>query len=157
MSEAHWRCTACKRDWTPADGSPLEETLTAKFRRAKCAGPKCKRAYRLFEPSGDNERNLRGGRILGDRAMGRAERSAIPEGWTARFDAALAVMAARREEFTSEDITARVGFPAQSTSNAIGARMNAAAKRGLIVWTGRMQPAARARRHANLVKVWKGA
>jgi hypothetical protein len=150
---AQYACTTCGHVRVPGDPK-LEPTLTPKFVRGKCPG--CKMGYRFFEPSGTHKRDPQLGRDLAERGMGKAERSATPEGWVAKFDAALKALALTRVEFTSEDVTARAGFPREATGSAVGARINAAAKRRIIVWTGRMKAAERPNQHGALLKVWRG-
>ena len=150
-----WACVVCHTPRTVADAlPPLTETLNPSYRQGKCR--KC-RQLRFFEPIGESKRDPELGQIGKEKGMGKAERSATPEGWVARFDAALHSLALQRIEFTSEDVTARAGFPAEATHNAVGARMNAAARKGQIVWTGRMRSADRPGRHASLSKIWRGA
>ena len=86
--------------------------------------------------------------------MRRAEHASIPSGWVTAFDAELRGFAARGGEFTSEDITALVGQP--PSSGAVGARMNAAAQRGLIVRTGDIK-ANRPNQHRTRISTWRGA
>lgn len=62
-------------------------------------------------------------------------------------------LAATGETFTSEDVTAKVGQP--PSSGAVGARINAAAKRGLIEHVGYTK-ARRANQHGAELRTWRG-
>lgn len=75
--------------------------------------------------------------------------------WTAAFDAAIARWAARGEPFTSDEPIAEVGPPIGSP-NAVGARMNAAARAGVIRKVG-YRPSSRPSRQGGVVAVWVGA
>ena len=85
---------------------------------------------------------------------------AIHSDWIERADDAIRELAGTRFAFTgepipftAEDVRARVGPPAHP--NSMGARMNAAAKRGLIVKAGTVK-ASRPERHANEMRLWVG-
>jgi hypothetical protein len=153
-----WRCVHCKRVREPGDPD-LKDTLTARFRQGRCAGEKG-RPLRFFEtvPEPGQARDVAMGRRLKEKGMGRAEgtQAVLNPEWSERFDATVTALALSRVEFTSEDITARVGRPPSGSGSAVGARVNAAAKKGIIRWTGRMQQAERPNQHAALLKVWRG-
>ena len=153
-----WRCTSCQREWQPGD-APLTETLTPRYRRGKCPSRGCKRKFRMFEPVAGHARDLPLGRELRERGMARAEgtQAVLNPDWTARFDAEVQRLALTRQEFTSEDVTARVGLPPSGSGSAVGARINAARTRGLIHWTGQVRQAERPNQHAALLRIWRGA
>jgi hypothetical protein len=89
-------------------------------------------------------------------AAQRPTQTLTPE-WGAKVDAVIHSLALSRVEFTSEAVTARTGMPPVGSGSAVGARVAAAAKRGIILWTGKMQKAERPNQHAALLKVWRGA
>jgi hypothetical protein len=78
------------------------------------------------------------------------------ERWKADFDARLNLLAASGRAFTSEDVTREVGLPPSGSPNAVGARINAAARRGVIVRVGDVK-AARVNQHATRISSWIGA
>lgn len=92
---------------------------------------------------------------LKEQGMQQASRNADQQ-WKDRFDKALQTLAAAGTEFTSEDVTAVTGLPPSGSPSAVGARMNAAAKRGLIVRVG-LRNARRAKSHAAMLLTWKGS
>lgn len=75
--------------------------------------------------------------------------------WREAFDAALARWAVRGVEFVSDDVLADVGPPIGS-ANAVGARMCAAARAGVIRRVGYRQ-SSRPSRQGGVVAVWRGA
>ena len=85
-----------------------------------------------------------------------AAAKAVDVAWRERFDRRVEVLAMTGEMFTSEDVTAEVGLPPSGSVNAIGARMAAAARRGVIVRLGDVK-ARRPNRHAARVSQWAGA
>jgi len=78
---------------------------------------------------------------------------AIHSDWIEQADFWIETLAAVGRPFSAEDVRRRVGPPAHP--NALGARMNAAAKRGLIVKAGTVK-ASRPERHANEMRLWVG-
>lgn len=92
--------------------------------------------------------DLEAGREAKHAGMARTETKHADYAW--RFDQEI-IRRTPGQELTSEDITAVVGVP--PSSGVVGARMNAAAKRGLIVRSG-FRPAKRVNQHAALVSVW---
>lgn len=74
--------------------------------------------------------------------------------WAQRFDARVRELAGTGKKFTSEDVTSVVGLP-PGHPNAIGARMNSAARRGLIKKVGYTE-ADRETRNAAIVAEWQG-
>lgn len=153
---AKWRCVTCKRVKEPGDPELLP-TLTARFLQGRCAGEKG-RPHRFFEPAVGNARDLAMGEAGKERGMGQAEvtQAVLNPEWTDKFDAVVTALALSRVEFTSEDVTARAGQPPSGSGSAVGARINAAAKKGIIRWTGAMRKAERPNQHAALLKVWRG-
>lgn len=83
---------------------------------------------------------------------------AVPE-WADRARAALYDLALSGEEFTSEELTARVGLPrvdvGQNRNNAVGAVVAAASRAGLIERVG-YRRARRPALHAAVVTIWRG-
>lgn len=82
------------------------------------------------------------------------------ERWKRRFKASLGMRARRGEPFTSEDIIRAIGLPRgkvkSNANNAVGAMMNAAARKGIIVKTGRRVLAKRPTSHAAELTEWIG-
>ena len=170
-----WRCTVCKRPRGVGDAAPpLMPSLTKKYLAGKCVKCRTRRFFEEFEPEvwrgamepraplppgveSAGPQNLTMGEKLRERGMSIAEQSEemTVSGWNERADGAIRALALLRLPFTSEDVTKRVGLPSRS-SGAVGARMNAAAKRGIIRWTGQMAQAQRPNQHSALLKVWRG-
>lgn len=76
--------------------------------------------------------------------------------WAAAFDNCLYQIASTGRQFTSEEVTAMVGLPPVGTHlNAVGARVNAAARAGIITEVGTVK-ASRVNRHAAKVTLWQG-
>jgi hypothetical protein len=73
--------------------------------------------------------------------------------WVKQADATIEWLAMKGVPFSAEDVRDYVGDPAHP--NAMGARINAAAKRGLIVKAGTVK-AHRPERHANEMRLWVG-
>ena len=96
------------------------------------------------------------GAQLGQLGMGLAERAetAINAAWIELAEVAILQLAARGEPFSAEDVARLAGRP--SHPNAMGARINAAARRGIIVKAGSVL-ATRRERHANEMRLWRGA
>lgn len=152
-----WACTNCGRERSATDAlPPLKAGLHPKFATGKCKGEKG-HPVRVFKNVDPGQQDLPRGEAAKERGMALAEQAATVDGWAGRADAAIRGLALSRAEFTSEDVTSRVGLPNRGSNSAVGARMNAAAKRGIIRWTGRMAKAERPNQHAALLKVWRGA
>ena len=79
---------------------------------------------------------------------------AIHDDWVETADYAIEHLCAEGRPFSAEDVRRLVGPP--SHPNAMGARINAAARRGLIVKVGTIT-ATRPERHANEMRLWRGA
>lgn len=127
-------CAACRL--------PLDPGITARLgwdRHATCFPPD----EPLPRPTGEQLA------IDGMRTADEAE----PDTWKTRADETITALAASGKEFTAEDVRDAAGDPAHP--NAMGARLNAHAKAGLITSTGYTK-ASRASRHTNLLRVWKG-
>lgn len=96
------------------------------------------------------------GKLLG---MARADEAADPE-WRARVDQAIGALATARDEhgeplrFTAEDVRAIAGDP-PGHPNAMGARFNAAARRGQIRKVA-YRLATRPSLHCHPISVWVG-
>jgi hypothetical protein len=149
----------CQKCGTAAfQGVVLQPTASEQYRTGNCLRCRQKRLFVRDERREDpGPRDVREGRRRAERGMGIAEQSEEMSGsnWNIEADAAIHSLAESGAEFTSEDVTRRVGLPHRSPG-AVGARMNAAAKRGWIAWTGRMSQAERSNQHAAVLKVWKG-
>jgi hypothetical protein len=78
---------------------------------------------------------------------------AIHGTWVKQADATIEWLAMKGVPFTAEDVRAYVGDPAHP--NAMGARLNAAARKGIIVKAGTIK-ASRPERHANEMRQWVG-
>jgi len=114
--------------------------------------------------SNDNDPPFEGdlelGRQLRDEGMEQAEEALALRisDYKKRFAWRLHLLAVRRVEFTSEDVTSVVGFPTDvgAPSNAaIGALINGAAKQKKIERVGFRQ-ARRPNQHATVIAVWRG-
>ena len=97
-------------------------------------------------------RHLQERRLLG--ALGEGERAAVPDGWPELADAELKRLAATGEQFTSDVLVGAVGAP-ENHYNAIGARINAAARAGIIRKVG-FTKSSRETGHARTIAVWEG-
>ena len=94
------------------------------------------------------------GAARGQRGMAVAETAeAIHGDWVKRADLAIRLFASGGQPFTAEDVRRHVGDPVHP--NAMGARLNAAARKGIIECTG-ITTATRADRHASVLRVWVG-
>lgn len=94
---------------------------------------------------------------LKERGMEQARQAYDVQTWRARFAEAVQEMADRGWSFTSEDVLACVGLPREVTinaNNAVGAMMNAMAKKGIIQKTTARQKARRATSHGRELAVW---
>lgn len=78
----------------------------------------------------------------------------VSSGWARDFDAAVEHYARLKLPFTSEDVLALVGLP-PGNPNAVGARMNASARKGLIRRVG-IRKGRRASAHARNISEWVG-
>lgn len=76
------------------------------------------------------------------------------EDWIAAADAAIVRLARSGQPFSAEDVRAAVGDP-PGHANAMGARMLAAAKHGLLEKIGYGKPT-RASSHASVIAIWRG-
>lgn len=133
-----WACVKCGREATDLR---LHATAARGFMSGYCL--EC-RTHRYFSEGSALKES-------GMRLVETAEAIAGP--WVEQFDAELSRRAASGEEFSAEDITAVVGRP--SHPNAVGARINAAARKGLIEKVGVVK-ASRRERHANEMRLWRG-
>lgn len=96
---------------------------------------------------------LEDGRRNRDRGMQTAT-YATDVAWVRACDAAIRMLAATGDEFDAEVVRSIVGPPVGSP-NALGPRIGAAARRGLIVKVGYRQ-ALRPERNAGPLAVWRG-
>ena len=103
----------------------------------------------LFDVEADEGRRRR------DDGMRVAEHASHPWVKTA-IDRAIRERARSRQPFTSDDVRAEVELLASSTG-LLGARINAASRRGEIVKTGRYLQSRNASRHGGVVAEWIGA
>lgn len=131
--------------------SPLTSTLDPRYKQGWCANCDRQRVFERVDAEGPAE-----GARLRDQGMNRAINAEAAAGdWPQRFDAALQQLAASGQMFTSENATDLAGVPV--SSGAVGAKINAAAKRGEIVWTGRTTTSMRAKSHGAMLKIWQGS
>lgn len=94
---------------------------------------------------------------LKERGMQQARQAFDVQTWKTRFAEAVQEMADRGWSFTSEDVLACVGLPREATmnaNNAVGAMMNAMAKRGIIQKTPQRRQARRSTSHGRELAVW---
>jgi hypothetical protein len=153
-----WHCVKCKNPRLIEHAlPPLKPSLTGRYMVGKC---RTCRSMAFFEQGPARvARDPQLGERLKEHGMKAAasyQASLNPE-WSAKVDATITALALSRREFTSEDITANVGMPPSGSGSAVGARVNAAARSGRIVWTGKMAKAQRPNQHAALLKLWRGA
>lgn len=77
--------------------------------------------------------------------------------WRAVFDAELLRLAQGGVPFTTDDVVDESGLPPAGMSpNAVGARVNAAARRGWILPTGVYRKGERVARHSGMSREWIG-
>lgn len=79
--------------------------------------------------------------------------SHTPEDWAKAFEEQVLDFVRLGSQFTSEDVTQLVGQP-PNHPNAVGARMNAMARRGFIKRVG-FRKAERKNQHATVIGVWE--
>ena len=103
------------------------------------------------------------GLFLKEEGMEKARTAADVQTWKQRFTDAVLTLVARRPglAFTSEEIIDMVGLPREDSgmnaNNAVGAMMNALAKRGFIRKTTMRRKCRRASSHGREVAVWMAA
>jgi hypothetical protein len=100
----------------------------------------------------DNPNLEPGGDVLRDEGMV-AVLVATDEEWKVAAERRLDDLARSGERFTSEDLTRVVGVP--PSPNAVGAIVNAAARRGVIRPVG-FTNATRPSQHSATLRVWEG-
>ena len=144
-----WTCQSCGAQRT--DGSGLIASVVPATKLGKCWREGKQTVWRPGPPV---NAGAEVGERLAQRGMGAAERAAIPEGWTERADAMIKQLARAPEPFTSDVLVAAVGAP-DTHFNAIGARMNAAARAGVIRKVG-FTKSSRESGHARTIAVWEG-
>jgi hypothetical protein len=93
------------------------------------------------------------GAELRDRGHRQLDLASLWDPWPERADAALEYLARTGREFTAEDVRAMVGDP--DRPGAMGGRLLAAAKKGLIERVGFRQ-AERSERRSGWLAVWRG-
>ena len=148
-----WVCLTCHQ---ATSGYPAQPTLNPLYRKGYCAPEdKPDRVFQNYISAGPKDPRM--GDELKERGMARADFNAVLLGgeWPRRFNRALRELARSGREFTSEDVTVKVGMSPAHPS-AVGSKMNAASKAGLIEWTGAMRQAERPNQHRALLKVWRG-
>ena len=94
---------------------------------------------------------------LKESGMEQARQAFDVQAWKARFIATVEEIAASGGLFTSEDVLDRVGLPREvktNANNAVGAMMNALAKRGVIRKTSERRTARRSSSHGRELAVW---
>lgn len=92
---------------------------------------------------------------LRDEGMARAD-AAQPQEWRGLVDAVIETLAATGEPFTADDVSALTGDSPTGSRGAMGARVQYAARRGVIVRVGYV-PSKRPSVHAHPVTLWQGA
>jgi hypothetical protein len=149
-----WRCVHCGHVRVP--GEPPITPLLEPYGHARCQVEGINRTFRLERPAG--ERDLAEGIRRKEEGQARASNGYSQlDNWPHRFDTTVEMLAQRRVPFTSEDATAITGLPPAGSPSAVGARMTAAAKRGIIRKTGRYVKAERPNQHAAVIAEWIGA
>lgn len=94
---------------------------------------------------------------LKERGMAQARQAFDVQTWKAHFVATVEDMASRGWSFTSEDVLAVVGLPREvgtNMNNAVGAMMNALARKGVIFKTSERRQARRSSSHGRELAVW---
>ena len=81
--------------------------------------------------------------------------------WTDDAWGAMRELAASREDFTADDLRARVGEPdrrhtANGRNNSIGSIFRQAAAAGMIEQTGRVTKSRAAHRKGGMIQLWRG-
>lgn len=98
--------------------------------------------------------DLVNGAQLRDLGMARAD-AVQPEDWRHHVDVIIGTLADSGEPFTSDDVSALTGDSPTGSRGAMGARFNAAARRGVIRRVGYV-PSRRPSVHAHPVALWQG-
>jgi len=140
-----WRCSSCRVvvELEQPPGTPtLDDRLRSGHHRRSTGGCGDEVVWQLVD-----------GQQLKATGMAAATRTSEPSGWVERFDRELERRAAAGTTFTSEDVTHAVGQP--PSSGAVGARINAAARRGLIEHVGYAK-ARRPNQHGAELRTWRG-
>ena len=95
---------------------------------------------------------------LKERGMEQAKAAYDVQAWKQRFVAAVKHLVEKGHRFTSEDVIDLVGLPrtdgVMNANNAVGAMMNALARRKVIVKTSHRTQSARASSHGREIAVW---
>jgi DNA-directed RNA polymerase subunit RPC12/RpoP len=149
-----YQCVMCRSKREVWEG-PMTETLDPAYLTGRCSKCGMTRMFRRLgvEPTGaEAARQRREGETRAVRSS-----KAHDPAWAARFESALRTLASQHEPFTSEDVTDICGLPALASGSAVGARVSAAARRGIIVWTGEVRTATTPNTHGALLKIWRGA
>jgi len=106
------------------------------------------------------KRNLDDGRKRKQRGMKQALQPDALADWKDAFYKAAERLGRSGDAFTSEDVLEIVGLPTgeigQHANNAVGAMMNALARRGVIRKTGRHVPSKRPSSHGTEINEWVG-
>lgn len=144
-----WTCQACGNTRTSDAG--LVNSVVPATKLGQCRV--CRKTV-VWRPTAPVNAGAKVGERRAQAGMGRAERAAIPDGWTAIADEELRRLARAGEPFTSDVLVAAVGAP-DNHHNAIGARINAAARAGLIRKVG-FTKSSRETGHARTIAVWEG-
>jgi hypothetical protein len=93
------------------------------------------------------------GQELRDEGIEQASLASLWDDWPKKADRWIEFMAQTGQEFTAEDLRSACGDPSRPAQ--VGARLLAAARRGLIERVGFAQ-ASRSERHGGWVGVWRG-
>jgi hypothetical protein len=143
-----YRCPKCGHESL----NPGMNTLDKRWRKGPCvkATGGCGKKEVVFILV-DESQEARIEARAKETGMTRAQ--AVSEDWGVRADAALKELIGSGVEFTSEDVTLRAGMP--PSSGAVGAKMNAAARKGQIKHVGYTK-AQRARQHQAELRTWIG-
>ena len=142
-----WRCVACQA--VRASEAGLVDTLAPGVKSGRCSA--CGKNKTPFRPVAAD---AAGGAALKERGMDQAETAeALIGDWVEKADAELKRLAGSGERFTAETLTGRIGMP--SHAKAVGARFNAAARKGLIRKVGFTRANRRAA-HSRDLAVWEG-
>lgn len=145
-----WTCQSCGRE--RAGDAGLINSVVPAVKIGKCHNEKDK--LTTWRPAPAVNAGVKVGERQAQAGMGKAERAAVPDGWPELADKELRRLAQSGEQFTSDVLVAAVGAP-ETHFNAIGARINAAARAGVIRKVG-FTKSSRESGHARTIAVWEG-
>lgn len=146
-----WTCQGCGRQRSSDTGLISSVVPATKLGHCITEGKQT-----VWRPTSRVNAGVHVGERRKEAGMAKAEQAAtVMDGsWIEAADAELRRLARTGEQFTSDVLVASVGAP-DTHHNAIGARINAASKAGIIVKVG-FTKSSRETGHARTIAVWKG-